>query len=102
MVVPGHGPVTDKAHVKVFKGYLDYIEAEARKCFDAGLSEWDAACEISLADYDTWGDAERFIGNVYALYREFRDDSSEPEVMPVFEEMARFHKEVILPRLAAR
>ncbi len=101
VVVPGHGPVTDNDHVRVFKGYLDYIEAETRKCFDAGLSEWDAACEISLADYDTWGDAERFIGNVYALYREFRDDGSEPEVMPVFEEMARFHKEVIRPRLAA-
>ena len=98
VVVPGHGPVTDKAYVRKFKGYLDYIEAESRKGFDAGLSEWDAACEISLADYDTWLDAERVIGNVHALYREFRDDGSEPEVMPVFEAMAQFHKEIILPR----
>ncbi len=98
VVVPGHGPVTDKAYVRKFKGYLDYIEAESRKGFDAGLSEWDTACEISLADYDTWLDAERLIGNVHALYREFRDEGEEPEIMPVFEEMARFHKEVILPR----
>lgn len=99
VVVPGHGPVTDKAFVREFKGYLDYIEAETRKGFDAGLSEWDAACEISLADYDTWIDAERIYGNVHALYREFRNDTSAPEFMPVFEAMARFHKEVILPRL---
>ncbi|MCZ6838337.1 MAG: MBL fold metallo-hydrolase [Alphaproteobacteria bacterium] len=99
VVVPGHGPVTDKAYVRKFKGYLDYIEAESRKGFDAGLSEWDAACEISLADYDTWLDAERVLGNVLALYREFRSDTSPPEVMPVFEAMARFHKEVIVPRL---
>ncbi|MCZ6845597.1 MAG: MBL fold metallo-hydrolase [Alphaproteobacteria bacterium] len=99
VVVPGHGPVTDKAYVRKFKGYLDYIEAESRKGFDAGLSEWDAACEISLADYDTWLDAERVLGNVLALYREFRSDTSPPEVMHVFEAMARFHKEVILPRL---
>ncbi len=98
VVVPGHGPVTDKTYVRKFKGYLDYIEAESRKGFDAGLSEWDTACEISLADYDTWLDAERVIGNVHALYREFRGDGAEPEILPVFEEMARFHKEVILPR----
>ncbi len=98
VVVPGHGPVTDKTYVRKFKGYLDYIEAESRKGFDAGLSEWDTACEISLVDYDTWLDAERVIGNVHALYREFRGDGAEPEILPVFEEMARFHKEVILPR----
>jgi glyoxylase-like metal-dependent hydrolase (beta-lactamase superfamily II) len=98
VVVPGHGPVTDKAYVRKFKGYLDYIEAESRKGFDAGLSEWDTACEISLADYDTWLDAERLIGNVHALYREFRNDAAPPETMPMFEAMARFHKEVILPR----
>ena len=98
VVVPGHGPVTDKAYVRKFKGYLDYIEAEARKGFDAGLSEWETACEMSLADYDTWLDAERLLGNVHALYREFRNDKSEPQIMPVFEAMARFHKEVILPR----
>ena len=98
VVVPGHGPVTDKAYVAKFKGYLDYIEAEARKGFDAGLSEWETASEMSLADYDTWLDAERLIGNVYALYREFRNDSAPLETMPMFEAMARFHKEVIAPR----
>jgi glyoxylase-like metal-dependent hydrolase (beta-lactamase superfamily II) len=99
IVVPGHGPVTDKAYVRKFKGYLDYIETESRKGFDAGLSEWDTACEISLADYDTWLDAERLLGNVHALYREFRDEGEAPEVMPIFEAMARFHKEIILPRM---
>ena len=99
VVVPGHGPVTDKAFVRTFKGYLDYIEGETRIRFDAGLSEWDAACDISLADYDTWIDAERIYGNVAALYREFRDEGEEPEVMPIFEGMARFRKEIILPRL---
>ncbi len=98
VVVPGHGPVTDKDFVRTFKGYLDYIESEARARFDAGLSEWDAACDISLADYDTWIDAERVLGNVHALYREFRDEGETPEVMPIFEAMARFHREVILPR----
>tara|TARA_B110000263_G_C15312012_1_gene514078 strand:+ start:1377 stop:2342 length:966 start_codon:yes stop_codon:yes gene_type:complete len=95
VIVPGHGPVTDKSFVRVFKGYLDYIESESRKRFEAGLSIWDAACDISLSDYDTWIDAERIYGNVSALYREFEGDKSAPEIMQIFEGMARFHKEII-------
>ena len=30
VVVPGHGAITDKAGVREFKGYLEYIEREAR------------------------------------------------------------------------
>ncbi len=37
IVVPGHGPITDKAGVATFKGYLEYIDREARKRYDAGV-----------------------------------------------------------------
>jgi len=58
-VVPGHGPITDKKGVAVMKGYFEYIEREARRRYDAGLSIADAARDISLSDYSSWGDAER-------------------------------------------
>ncbi|MBI36269.1 MAG: MBL fold metallo-hydrolase [Alphaproteobacteria bacterium] len=96
VIVPGHGPITDKTFVNVFKGYLDYIESETKKRYEAGLSVWDAACDISLADYDTWIDAERIYGNVAALYREFEGDESSPMIMQIFEGMARYHKEITL------
>jgi glyoxylase-like metal-dependent hydrolase (beta-lactamase superfamily II) len=70
-VVPGHGPVTDKRGVAAVKGYLEYIEREARRRYDAGMSPADAARDISLADYSSWGDAERIVVNVFTLYREF-------------------------------
>ena len=38
VIVPGHGPITDKQGVAQVKGYLAYISAEARRHFDAGLS----------------------------------------------------------------
>ena len=85
-VVPGHGPITDKRGVQAVRDYLVYIRTEAKKRFDAGLSAFDAAMDISLADYDSWGDAERIAANVATLYREF--GSTERAGNP-FEAMAR-------------
>ena len=70
-IVPGHGPITDKHGVAAVKGYLEYISAQARRRYDAGMGMFEAAQDISLADYSSWGDAERIVLNVAALYREF-------------------------------
>jgi glyoxylase-like metal-dependent hydrolase (beta-lactamase superfamily II) len=77
VVVPGHGPITDVAGVETVCEYLRYIEREARARFDAGMEVEEAARDISLADYDSWGDAERIAVNVATLYREF-DPTREP------------------------
>jgi len=70
-VVPGHGPVTDTAGALRVRDYLVYVRDEARKRFDAGLSPEDAARDIALGDFSSWGDAERIVVNVHTLYREF-------------------------------
>ena len=70
-VVPGHGPITDKRGVKAVRDYLVYIRDEADKRYRAGLPVYEAAMDISLTDYDNWGDAERIVINVATLYREF-------------------------------
>ncbi len=71
IVVPGHGPITDKRGVRAMRDYLVYVRKEAKIRFEAGLSVYDAAMDISLADFDSWGDAERIVVNVTTLYREF-------------------------------
>jgi len=70
-IVPGHGPIADKGGVRAQKAYFEYVRDEARKRFDAGLAWEDAALDISLGDFGKWTDAERVVGNVFALYREF-------------------------------
>ena len=70
-VVPGHGPITDKRGVAAVKAYLEYIAGEARRRFDAGMPVFEAAQDISLSDYSSWGDGERIVINVATLYREF-------------------------------
>jgi glyoxylase-like metal-dependent hydrolase (beta-lactamase superfamily II) len=92
-VVPGHGPVTDKRGVAVMRGYLEYISAEARKRFDAGLPAFEAARDIALDDYDAWIDAERIAVNVHTLYREFSGDPKPADIATLFGEMAQLAKD---------
>jgi glyoxylase-like metal-dependent hydrolase (beta-lactamase superfamily II) len=92
-VVPGHGPITDKRGVAAVKGYLEYIEREARRRFDAGMSIAQAARDISLADYSSWSDAERIVINVASLYREFSGGKTTASVGELFAMMAQLDKE---------
>ncbi|MEO1028486.1 MAG: MBL fold metallo-hydrolase [Pseudomonadota bacterium] len=89
VIIPGHGPITDKAGVRRVQDYLRYIDTEARERFDAGLSARDAAFDIALGDFDSWGDAERIAVNVDTLYREYRGEKpGPPNVVELFTRMA--------------
>lgn len=88
-VVPGHGPLTDKSGVKAVRDYLAYIAAEARKRYDAGMAAFEAAQDIALDDYDSWGDAERIAVNVNTLYREFSGDTAPTDILALFGQMAQ-------------
>ena len=90
-VVPGHGPITDRRGAAAVRGYLEYVSAEARKRFDAGLSARDAAFDIALGDYSTWGDAERIAVNVATLYREFAGDAKGADIVALFALMAELY-----------
>lgn len=88
-IVPGHGPITDKAGVRAVRDYLVYIEAEARKRHAAGMEVMEAAQDIALDDYSSWGDAERIAVNVDTLYKEFNDDASPPDIVQLFAMMSK-------------
>src|SRR6516165_3228632 len=70
-VVPGHGPLATPGAVRDLKGYFEYLLAEARVRFDAGMTPLDAARDIELGPYAGWGEGERLVVNVQALYRDF-------------------------------
>ncbi|MDA0338893.1 MAG: MBL fold metallo-hydrolase [Proteobacteria bacterium] len=89
VIVPGHGPITDNAGVRRVQDYLNYIDQEAHKRFDAGLTAFDAAQDIALGDFDSWGDAERIAVNVNTLYREYAGDMMPPNTAELFGLMAK-------------
>jgi cyclase len=92
-VVPGHGPITDKRGVAAVRDYLAYIRDEARKRFDAGFSAFDAARDIDMSDYDSWGDGERIVVNVATLYKEFSGEASPNDAAILFGQMAALAKD---------
>ena len=92
IVVPGHGPVSDKTCVVSVKEYFEFIIKETKKRFDSGMSAVDAAFDISLGKYSTLLDKERIIINVDTLYREFGGDNNPPNAIDLFGIMAAYNK----------
>ena len=88
VIVPGHGPITDKAGVAGVRDYLVYVDRQARARFDAGMSAGEAARDIALGDYAAWGDAERIAVNVDTLYKEYRGENTPPDIPRLFTLMA--------------
>ncbi|APR84919.1 Fumarylacetoacetase [Minicystis rosea] len=88
-VIPGHGPTTDKNGVREMMRYLAYVRDEAKKRYDAGMPVFDAAADIALTDWSSWGDAERIVVNVASMYRELSGDASPAEPAALFAMMAR-------------
>jgi glyoxylase-like metal-dependent hydrolase (beta-lactamase superfamily II) len=93
-VVPGHGPITDARGVRGVKDYLEYVTAQARERFDAGMPALEAARDIALGDFDSWGDAERIVVNTVTLYREFAGETDEaPGTVDLFSTMAEIARD---------
>jgi cyclase len=68
-IVPGHGPVTDKAGVRELRAYFVELEAAALPLWQEGLSPLDAARRLHLDRAAGWGEAERLVVNVAACFR---------------------------------
>jgi glyoxylase-like metal-dependent hydrolase (beta-lactamase superfamily II) len=88
VLVPGHGPVTDRSGARAVRDYLVYVRDEARARFDAGLSLEDAARDIDLGAYAEWRDSERIAVNVATLYRELSGAAEGPGALELFALMA--------------
>lgn len=87
-VVPGHGPLTDKAGVAAVRDYLAYVEQEATARHGAGMDAWDAARDIALHGFGEWSERGRIAVNVDAVYRSLDPAHRSPDVVEQFRRMA--------------
>jgi cyclase len=92
-VVPGHGPVTDKAGITAVRDYLAFIEREATARHEAGVDAFDAAREIgrligAREDFARLGEFGRIAVNVEAVYRSIDPCHRSPDVVELFRRMA--------------
>jgi glyoxylase-like metal-dependent hydrolase (beta-lactamase superfamily II) len=75
VVVPGHGPLATPAALVELKEYFEFLTSEARLRYEAGMSPLEGARDIHLGPYAGWGEGERVVANLHALYRDFGDPS---------------------------
>lgn len=90
IVVPGHGPLTDKAGVTEFRDYLAFLEQEGRRLHAEGLDRYEAALALDLSPWEHWTDAERVVVAMYTIYREIENDTSPIDRGPLWTDMARW------------
>ena len=90
VIVPGHGPIADKAVVREMRSYLQFVIDEARKRYDRGMNARDAAFDIVLGRFADLGDSERIVVTVWNLFQEFKGEHAEPDVFALFETMADY------------
>ena len=88
LIVPGHGPITDKHGVAKVRHYLQFVRDQARSRYDAGMSAFEAAKDIELAEYSAWSDPERIAVNVDSLYREFSGQQARTDILELMNQMA--------------
>ena len=74
VVVPGHGPLATVAEVRRLRDHLTWLWDAVRARYEAGLGPADAAADLALDAWADWGEAERVVVNVDAIYRELRGD----------------------------
>jgi glyoxylase-like metal-dependent hydrolase (beta-lactamase superfamily II) len=77
IIVPGHGPVTDKRAARAMIDYLEYIQGEAKRRYEAGMNATRAARDIDLGEFLGWHDPDRLIHNVLAAYKDFSRSAEE-------------------------
>ena len=99
-VVPGHGPVTDKAGVASVRDYLAFVDREATERHRAGVDAWEAARDIARAvgarpEFGGWSEFGRIAVNVDTAYRSLDPGYVPPNIVEQFRRMAEL--EGVLP-----
>nr|WP_176392359.1 MBL fold metallo-hydrolase [Sphingomonas sp. CDS-1] len=91
-IVPGHGPLTDKAGVRKMRDYLTFVDQEARKRHTAGMDAWATAQDIALGEFARWPDQGKLAVTVGTIFREIDQDASPPNLVEYFERIQQLDK----------
>jgi glyoxylase-like metal-dependent hydrolase (beta-lactamase superfamily II) len=88
-IVPGHGPISGKPQVSEMREYLVFVQAEARKRFDDGLSADEAIESIDLGRWADLPEYGRLAQNVLNVYQQLNPDLPRPERLTVLDRIAK-------------
>jgi glyoxylase-like metal-dependent hydrolase (beta-lactamase superfamily II) len=92
VIVPGHGPLTDKAGVQRVKDYWLQLTQLAERGRAAGASTEDLARQALADGVRDWTEAHRVIANLDAIRRELEGDLSHRDPLSVMAMMSRLER----------
>jgi glyoxylase-like metal-dependent hydrolase (beta-lactamase superfamily II) len=93
VIVPGHGPITDKAGVRTTKEYWERLVETTRRGRDAGLTAQDIARELFRDAKEAWGESHRLAVNVDTIFRGMAGTKAHPDPLALMARMARLENE---------
>jgi glyoxylase-like metal-dependent hydrolase (beta-lactamase superfamily II) len=70
VLAPGHGPLGKKAHVTMFREYLEDLRGEVLRYIREGKSLDETKQAVKLTKYEKWGNYQQWLPlNVEGMYR---------------------------------
>jgi cyclase len=92
IIIPGHGPITDKEGIKRLKKLLQYVYDETCKGFNKNQSILDTALLIDFKEFHKITEKEKIITLVYSIYRELNPGIKPLNSIKLFSMMAEYKK----------
>ena len=86
LIVPGHGPVTDKKGVELVKQYWQFVYDAVLEGFNSEMNEKDTATKIALSQnfaqqpFSSWNSPERIMTNTYTIFRHLKKKTKQPGI----------------------
>lgn len=87
-ILPGHGPASGKPEVSAMRDYLVWVQGEARRRYEDGLSVDEAIDSIDLGDYAKVPEFGRIAQNVLNVYQQLDPTIPRRERMTVLSKIA--------------
>jgi cyclase len=88
VVVPGHGPLTDKRGVQTTRDYWTQLQTAVKQGTEQGASAFDIAREL-VRKHD-YNEAERVVVNVDLALRALCQQSAQADPLSILARMANF------------
>ncbi|MEC3854112.1 MBL fold metallo-hydrolase [Paenarthrobacter ureafaciens] len=87
-VVPGHGPVVETAGILQMRDYLTWVQDEATKRHNKGMSPEEAMRDINLGRFAELDERGRIAQNILAVYYELDPTLERVDTLEVFRRIA--------------
>jgi len=89
--IPGHGSIGGREEVEAARHYMEFVYEEAKKRFERGMNWLEAAIDIDLGEFKSWGERERIIANVARAYADLEQrDMNLTEMIEVAKKMLEY------------